>query len=78
MIDEFVKVSEEGSFALYKKLATTYKTYNIAYPGYIRNKHTGENCGQHLALHAMYKDKDGNLLDEPLIDEDCYEYVFNR
>ena len=76
MIDEFVEVSQEGDFKLFKRLAVTYKTYNIAAPGYIRNIKTGENCGQYLRLNALYVDKDGNLLETPLIDEDCYEYVF--
>lgn len=52
-----------------------YKKYRAFYPNYIRNKKTGEDMGDHLALRIYLFDADGKRLKEPVYEEDCYEYA---
>lgn len=69
----FTCISTEGDFSLYAD-SPIYKTYGTTH-GYIKNTKTGENCGKEVHLRKHYY-VDGELLDEPLLDEDCYEFVF--
>lgn len=66
-------ISKEGDF----ELVASRKMYKILQiqNGYVRNTKTGENCGQKVTLYKSYY-KDGVLQDEPIYDEDCYEFVF--
>lgn len=74
-MSKFEKVSTEGEFSLWVT-SPIYKTYAISH-GYIRNTKTGENCGKQVNLREHYYDG-VNRLAEPICDEDCYEFVFER
>lgn len=71
--DHFKLISTEGEFSLWMA-SPAYKSYSIS-KGYIRNTKTGENCGKEVILRKHYY-VDGVKLDEPIYEEDCYEYVF--
>lgn len=53
-----------------------YKMYTAIAPNYIRNIKTGENMGQYVYLKVFLEDVDGNILEQPIYEEDCYEYVY--
>ena len=70
--DSAEAISTEGNFTLWKT-SPTYKTLYCS-SGYLRNIKTHENCGQVVELHKHFY-KDGILLEQPVYDEDCYEFV---
>lgn len=74
-MDKFNKVSTEGEFSLWVN-SPIYKTYAIS-EGYIRNTKTGENCGKEVILRKHYYDG-AKRLEEPICDEDCYEFIFEE
>ena len=72
-MNEFKLISTDGEFTLWVS-SPVYKTYVISEGGYIRNTKTGENCGREVFLRKHYYE--GNKrLDEPIYDEDCYEFA---
>lgn len=54
---------------------TYYKKYVAQYPRYIRNTKTGEDMGQVVKLRIIYTDPEGNPLENPIKEEDCYEFA---
>ena len=72
---DYILYSTDGEFSLYVR-PKVYKTYVISEGGYIRNIITGENCGQKVELCCQYYAEDGSLLNNPIYDVDCYEYVY--
>lgn len=72
IFEDFEFISTEGNFSLYV-LAPTYKTYSTK-QGYIRNTKTSKNCGTEVRLRKHFY-HDGKYLDDPVLDEDCYEIV---
>jgi hypothetical protein len=42
---------------------------------YIINLETGEDCGQLVELHCTLFDDQGNKLEEPIYEDNCYEIV---
>lgn len=69
-------ISSEGAFSLWS-VSPIYKSYSITKGGYIKNTKTNENCGNYVQLRKHYY-QNGVALDEPVYDEDCYEYVFEE
>lgn len=68
-------VSTEGEFSLYVA-SPVYKSYIIP-QGYVKNTKTGENCGHEVYLRKHFY-VNGQYLEEPVLDEDCYEFVFGE
>jgi hypothetical protein len=67
---------QDGEFKFYSA-PVLYKIIRVTAGGYIRNKLSGENCGNVVKLYKSFYDEDGNLLESPIVDEDIYEVVYD-
>lgn len=70
--NNFELLKEDGDWAMYinhpvYKEITAYGNY------YIINTETGEDCGQQVLLYCRLFDNEGNKLDKPIYDKNCYE-----
>lgn len=74
-MSDFKKVSTEGEFSLWVS-SPIYKTYACS-EGYFKNTQTGENCGKEVLLRKHYYDG-AKRLEEPIYDEDCYEFILEE
>lgn len=68
-------ISKDTKFELHAKGVTIKRL--VTSEGYFRNKITGDNCGKSVTLKKYYFDESGRELQEPLIEENCYEVVKN-
>ena len=66
-------VRTDGDFSMWVQ-PRIYRVIR-AEEGFIKNIKTGENCGQVVYLCVYYYDGNGNRLQEPAYDENCYEIV---
>ena len=72
---KYIQIKEEGKFKLFVK-CPIYKEYKVNYPFVIKNKKTNEILQDtELRLFKIWYDDKGNLLDEPIYEEDCYELI---
>ena len=69
-LGKYIEVEKDDNFTL-MKFIPAYKQIVVSDGGYIRNKKTGENCGQQIILCTMLVN--GEIIKE----EDCYEVVYN-
>lgn len=67
---------KDGEFKFYF-VPVPYKVIKVSEGGYIRNKTTGENCGNKLILYKTFYDDCGNLMKFPKVDEDVYEVIYD-
>lgn len=56
-------------------LSKYYKIYQAFGNNYIRNTKTGEDMGKIVRLKVYFYDEQGNRLQHPQYEEDCYEYA---
>lgn len=66
---------QDGEFKFYS-VPVPYKIIQIN-NGYIKNKVSGENCGNRIVLYKRFYTDDGQLLDQPQVDEDVYEVIYD-
>lgn len=72
--DKFKVVETDGDWALLFNYPV-YKEIKSYGSSYIKNTKTGENCGQSVELCCNIFDDDGNYLEKPLFEDDCYIVV---
>lgn len=70
--NNFELLEENGDWAVYVN-RPVYKEICAYNNYYIYNTETNENCGQHVILYCKLFDENGNKLDNPIYDKDCYE-----
>ena len=72
-MDNYVKVETKGKFSLYINKPIWCTKY--CDKGHFINKNTGEDIGKYKELYTHYYDENFNLLDQPIDEEDIYEYI---
>lgn len=71
--DNYIKVDEKDDFSIY--INNPIWCIKSCEYGHFVNKKTGENIGKYKELYIHYYDENFNLYEEPVIEEDIYEYV---
>lgn len=71
---KYFPVESDGKFTLVL-FQPAYSTLVCSDNAYIRNKVTGENCGQEVILCKHINNIDGTINENPKVDDDVYEVV---
>jgi hypothetical protein len=72
--NNFEMIKKDGDWELFVN-RPVYRIIQAFDNNYIFNYETGENCGQCVELHCTLFDENGNKLDSPIYEKNCYEIV---